>query len=197
MTRQALHRLARRSALAGLAPALVSCALPGRNSSRQASDEPSSVKACAAPATTSGWKWKAVTFNGVRMEIPEPFVERLDVDTRSRSWEYGPRQIYLTLTTDPHATRNVPSFSGRCELELGDRSVEVVSSITADNDRVLTARVPNVDGGFDLLVAVSTRYPEELAALRRVIASVVVAETTPTPRSPPPRPSPHPIRSRT
>jgi hypothetical protein len=173
----------------------VACVVSRRNSSSGADKEQSTVKSCKAPANKSAWKWKPAALNGVRLEIPEPFVERLDVDTRSRTWEYGPRQIRLTLTTDPHAERDVPFFSGRCEMELGERSVEVVSSTTSDNDRVLTARVPNVDGGFDLLLVVSTRYPGELDALRRVIASVTMIN--PTPRSPAPLPSPRPTHSRT
>ena len=176
MSRSTLRHLVRTSILAGLVPAMVSCTFARRSSGSGAGDEQSSVKVCKAPATRSAWKWKPASLNGVRLEIPEPFVERLDVDTRSRSWEYGPRQIRLTLTSEPHAERSVPFFSGRCELELGERAVEVVSSTTADNDRVLTARVPSVDGAFDLLVVVTTRYPEELDALRRVIASVTVVE---------------------
>jgi hypothetical protein len=86
--------------------------------------------------------------------------------------------IRLTLTTDPHAERVVPFFGGRCELELGDRSVEVVSSTNSNNDRLLTARVPNVDGGFDLLIVVLSRYPQEIDPLRRVISSVTVPDST-------------------
>ncbi|MEP7346836.1 MAG: hypothetical protein ABI877_16305 [Gemmatimonadaceae bacterium] len=177
MKKAVLRQLVRISVLAGVAPVLLSCSLSRRNSASGGDDE-SSLKACKAPATSSSWKWKPATFNGVRLEIPERFIERLEVDTRSRMWEYGPRQIRLILTTEPHTERQVPFFAGRCEMELGDRSVEVVSSTTSDNDRVLTARVPNVEGGFDLIVVVSTRYPQEIDALRRVIASAKVAEPT-------------------
>ena len=122
-------------------------------------------------ATTSAWKWKPAAFGSVRLEVPDPFIERLEVDSRSRLWEYGPRMIRLTLTTERHTERTVPFFGGRCELELGDRSVEVVRSTNSNNDRLLTARVPNVDGGFDLLIVVLSRYPQEIDALRRVITS--------------------------
>lgn len=163
--------------LAVIVPALLGCAASRRNSASGADEQQSSLPACKSTATTSAWKWKPAALNSVRLDIPEPFVERLEVDTRSRTWEYGPRQIRLTLTTEPHAERVVPFFSGRCEMELGDRSVEVVSSTSSENDRLLTARVPNVEGGFDLLVVVSTRYPKEIDVLRRVIASVTVVET--------------------
>ena len=145
--------------------------------SRKSTSAENGLPTCAA-AATSQWKWKQESIGSVRLEVPEPFVERLGVDTRSRVFEYGPRMIRLTLTTEPHVEREVPFFGGRCELELGDRSVEVIRSTNSNNDRVLTARVPNVEGGFDLLIVVLSRYPQEIDALRRVISSVTVADSS-------------------
>jgi hypothetical protein len=132
---------------------------------------------CKPQKNQSLWPWKVEKLGKASVEIPKPFVEHLSTDARERLWEYGPRTIRLTLTTDPHAERDQTHFSGRCELLLGDRSVEVVTTSPRGSERSIIARVPNVDGGFDLLVEVSTRYPSELEALRRVISSVTVADS--------------------
>lgn len=162
----------------GLSVLLASCVV-GRRST--AGDEPArSLRSCAPPTVRTAWAWKTASLDGATTEIPVPFVERLDVNPRRRAWEYGPRSITLTLTTDPHTERSVPNFTGRCELTLGERSVEVVSSTNSDNDRLLTARVPNVEGGYDLIVEIVTRYPQEVNDLRRVITSVTVSDSART-----------------
>jgi hypothetical protein len=109
----------------------------------------------------------------VTIDIPTTFHE-FGTGVRTRSWRDGPRVIAMTLTSDAHATRRVPHLVRFCEIEVDEQVVEVVESRLEGPARQLLALLPGVSGGPILLVRVSTPYPSELDALRRVVNSIRV-----------------------
>lgn len=160
----------RRFTLAGLVVASASCSLWHRGTS----DE-TQLAACPAPASSS-WAWQKAGLSDATIELPSTFVEHRTGDTRSRSWQDGRREIELTLTSDPHVTRDVSHFVGRCAMEVGERTIEVVETNPSGSTRQLLALVPQVEGGPSLLVRVSTPYAKEIDVLRRTVSSVRIEE---------------------
>ena len=144
---------------------------------RGSGDDKDELKACPAPAAApTTWSWKTEKLSDVSIEMPSTFVEHLSGDVRSRTWRDGPREITMRLTSDGHATRRAQSLVGICALEVGDREIEVVETRPDGSTHELLALVPDVPGGPNVLVRVSTPYYKEFDALRRAVSSIQVDE---------------------
>jgi len=165
------QRLAGQMALAAVAAIAAACSL-----SRRSGGDENGVESCPAPATTPTWTWRTERLGDVSIEVPTSFVEHLTGDPRARVWRDGPREIALRLTSDAHATRRVPHLVNLCELEVGDRVVEVAESRPEGSTRALLAMVPSIPGGPNLLVSVQTPYYKEFDALRRAVSSLRVGD---------------------